>query len=387
MRKLYRKYIENYYSNEDYRELRNEVNSQGINSLTVEKRIKYRQFDEEYERLVNEKFQVLLVTSFLRGVDIDLNDIEAEDIDSLSLNENQKVILKSLKEEKADYAKENIRQGEFDGIHASKLAGWMVLFPQIKGEIAQFLDSHQEIEWEENINVLRVLTEFNRNPRLGIVLPRIQVISERLTAAGRAFAAAEPVWNAIVMRFKQRMDALGFYGKGFMRIEFLKEYEGFPDDLVSEDIVQAFMLMLYGMETKHIEYLDTWWRAPLSLLSMIAPLGKWSAGSAEFLMERAFKRFMFSKIIPWNKKIGTIVTGWFYWKKPWVVFSIITFIIVGYILNGLFMIGNPFMGMPNIITWTLMGMLFAEAINLPRSYIIGRERVLYSLPYSKQSSR
>ncbi|MBU1912709.1 MAG: hypothetical protein KKB22_04165, partial [Candidatus Omnitrophica bacterium] len=236
---------------------------------------------------------------------------------------------------------------------------------QTRGEVMWGLDSHLEMDFAEAPNVLMVLTEFSRSPKLAILLTKIVIFVKNIGAIGRAIAGSEAPWQSAVMRALEDKATLGYYGKGFFRPEFFIEYEGDADDYVSEDIVTSFNFLRFGLRVKHIEYLKLNWRMPPSFEAISVPIIKWCAGSIEFMQGRQYKRLLGSKIVPWNEKFGLHTTATFYWKKPIVLASTISFVLIGLIINGLLLTVNPFLALTLGGFWIIASLFLAEAINAP----------------------
>ena len=295
--------------------------------ITGEEMTYFVKVNAEYERLVSLKYQFVNSDGWLESagedkdnfLKLDLDQMSEDDIiNSLVKPDNaKKKILLDYKRYKVEYVKyystpalasNNLRGHPGDRILYSKYGRASISLPTVRGEISWGMDTHLEMNFEETPNLFRTLTEFNRSPKLGILLTKITIFVEKLNVVGRGMNAAEKVWQGAVMRIKETVDALGYYGKGIYRSGFMKKYESLQDDYVSEDIVTGFIFMLFGLLSKHVEYMKLQWRMPPPLKSIIVPLAKWAAGSVEFLLRRQFKRFLNSKIIPWNEKWGTIVS-------------------------------------------------------------------------------
>ena len=332
----------------------------------------FQEWDEFYGQKTDEKFQANLYEDLLRDVDedeferTDLGDIENLEVKIAKDNKREdefKFALKHIKETGLHYvySPSKLRRAKY-----GQVAQYLY---HIKGEVAYGFDEIMELDPQEFFGVLRAIREYNLNPYLSLMLTKITIYVEEHTATGRAQANAENTWDSSVMRAKEGIGALGYYGKGFFRPSVYMNYEGGQDDYVSEDIITAFYHMMYGFQTKHIEYVKLNWRMPPTYLSLMSPMAKWCAGSVEFLLGRAYERYMKSPNIPWNEKLDTHWTAYFYWKKLVVVLATITFIIFGLVVNGWLVPVNPFLSLIYALLWIINGFLFAEAINLSQVFM------------------
>ncbi|MCG2711356.1 MAG: histidine phosphatase family protein [Candidatus Omnitrophica bacterium] len=336
----------------------------------------------EYERLVKLKFQYFATDNLVKSkgrskdpfLDIDFDTMSEEDIKSLNIsNREAEKLLLDFKRYHGEYTRifaagnptNQVRDFKGDQIRFSKYGDAAIAQPYVEGGVVDGMDTHMDIPNEETPNIFRVLTEFNRNPRLGILLTLITIFVEKLNAVGRAMGLAEKGWQNSVLGIKETVDTPGYYGKGFYRNVFMYICEGLQDCHVSEDLVTALMFMLFGMVTKHVTYMKVRWRMPPSLTDLLVPLAKWAAGVVELINKRQFRRYINSMIIPWNEKWGTIVSAWHYVKKVFVVLSIVAFISIGLIFTGLLIPVNPYLALIFPYLWVMVGFVFAEAINLP----------------------
>ena len=243
-----------------------------------------------------------------------------------------------------------------------KYGVWGRVMHQARGHLFQGIDSVQNVPYGYAPKMLRVLSEFSRNPALGIFLNGIQGSTEYFTSVASAAFLAESTWNLTGQRFKELMDVLGAYGKFFTQRSYMQRYEALTSDWVSEDIVTAFKLMNFGFVTKFDEYFQMGWRTPANLLLYINPSGfKYPSGQVEYqgIFGREFMRWLLNPSIPVHWKWGMLLNSWHYYKKPFVMGTILSFVFVTQILKW-----NLFAGLPDPAVWTAIGGVLAESINM-----------------------
>jgi len=249
-----------------------------------------------------------------------------------------------------------------EAVEGVKYGGWGRVFNRVRGQILQGVDSLQEIPVHSASKLLRVMSEFSRDPRVALYLNAIQGNTDYFGSVPAAAYLAESTWNLTGQRAKQVVDILGAYGKFFAPMEYMVRYEGLQTDLVSEDIATAFQFMNYGLVTKFDEFFEMWWRTAPNLFLFNNPSGnKYPAGQTEYqaVFALSYMRWVLNSDLPPSWKWGMAHNSWHYYKKPFVVATIAVYILFSMLLKW-----NLFLALPSPWVMTGVGVLYAEAINL-----------------------
>jgi hypothetical protein len=201
-------------------------------------------------------------------------------------------------------------------VHDSKYGSCGATFYRIKKEILQWLDIDMEIKMEQARNIIAVISKFNKNPKLGVLLHAIYMFTANTGDNSEMTGWAEGTWTTIKQRWARLVGMVGFYGKGFTRTEFLRRYEGFQDDYVAEDLMTALRLATFGAETDHTEEVKVGAAFTETRKHTLTPYGKYAADASECLVGKTGRRFWLSSRVSGDKKVTTLFLLSFYLKKP-----------------------------------------------------------------------
>lgn len=225
----------------------------------------------------------------------------------------------------------------------AKYIQWANMFPHVRGEILISLDADHEFLWEETFMLPNVGMDFEADPKLAIAPFKSYIFTKPLSNTAKAMGMAEEGWLAHEQRVKGEVGALAFYGKGFIRTQFLRDLEGLQDDYVAEDFETAARFMTFGLHSKHINYLAIGKALPNDFGTAISPLRKWAGDTTEMLTGANPMKFFLAPNVHWTKKWDSLNSAAFYLKKPRVVRYITYLAFLHYAFPF-----NPLTGLPLI---------------------------------------
>ncbi|PJA06378.1 MAG: hypothetical protein COX70_09580, partial [Flavobacteriales bacterium CG_4_10_14_0_2_um_filter_32_8] len=185
----------------------------------------------------------------------------------------------------------------------------------IKKEILQWLDIDMEIKMEQARYIVSILSKFNKNTKLGILLHNIYMFTANTGDNSELSGWAEGTFTTIKLRWAKHVGMVGFYGKGFTRTEFLRRYEGFQDDYVAEDLMTALRIKTFGGETDHTEEVKIGAAFTETRKQTLKPYGKYAADAYECVVGKTGRRFWLSEKVSVDEKFTILYLLSFYLKK------------------------------------------------------------------------
>ncbi|MDA7857965.1 hypothetical protein N9A72_00555 [bacterium] len=209
--------------------------------------------------------------------------------------------------------------------------------------------------------VLRALTLFSDNPKLGIIQFKQYIFNLPYSIGTRmAGAAMRAFWGA-VLKVKNLIGSVGLYGhNALLRTEYLRKYSGAEKDHVSEDLVLALLERIAGIEVIYVDFVEGGEGIETTLAAYQKPTTtKWASGT-EAIHRGDFyrKEYLPERGLPLWEKLCTWASMAFYFiVNYWVPFGV-----TAYVISCLAIGVAPFALLARY--YAGIGIVFALAINL-----------------------
>ncbi|MFH0856098.1 MAG: LysM peptidoglycan-binding domain-containing protein, partial [Candidatus Omnitrophota bacterium] len=254
-----------------------------------------------------------------------------------------------------------------DPICKGKAFGQNAPLPFVRGEKILFFDSNASVRIEEAVKIPMGLAEFNKDPRLKLVLFGEEIYNEPYSWTTQAFGLGDATWTNEYQRFLNMFGACGFYGhSAIIDREALINAGGIVHRYSGEDTMLSIRFWLKQYRTTHKEYLHLGKSREAWFPGAIVPTGRWSQNTAEYALSRWGYRILRSDKAHIGQKVFNVDAWSFYYKKPLI--PLVNLIYLGWIV---FLGVSGFVNFKLIILMGLVGLLFNQGVSAPAWVYLG----------------